>query len=227
MRIGVIVPNFAWSAEPALELAAAAAAAGVDGAFAFDHLWPMQAPQRPALAPFPLLGAIAARHPRLAVGPLVARVGLVADEVLCSQFAALDAIAPGRVIAAMGTGDRLSAEENRAYGVPFATSDERRASLERCAAALRHLCAEVWIGGGAQATLDLAARQGVTVNLWAATPDEVASQAASTTVSWAGPAPGDHGELSDLATGLAEAGATWAVFGGITDPERLLEVARP
>ena len=187
----------------------------------------MQAPHRPALAPFPLLGAIAARHLHLAVGPLVARVGLVADEVLCSQFAALDAIAPGRVIAAMGTGDRLSADENRAYGIPFAPADERRASLERCAVALRPHLAEVWIGGGAQATLDLAARQGVTVNLWAATPNQVAAQAASTTVSWAGPAPEDLGELGDLADGLAQAGATWAVFGGITDPERLLEAARP
>ncbi len=106
---------------------------GIDGVFCYDHLWPMGQPDRPALAPFPVLGAVAATTARVAVGTLVARIGLVPEGVLESEFEALAAIAPGRVVAALGTGDRLSAEENRAYGIDFAPAGERRDALRRCA----------------------------------------------------------------------------------------------
>ena len=38
-------------------------------------------------------------------------------------------MAPGRLVAGLGTGDSQSAPENHAYGIPFARADERRASL--------------------------------------------------------------------------------------------------
>jgi len=202
-------------------VAASAAASGVDGVFCYDHLWPMGDPTRPALAPFPLLGVIARRHPELVVSPLVARIGLVSDEVLLSQFAALDAIAPGRVLAALGTGDHLSAEENRAYGIEFAPASTRRASLERCAATLLERGTEVWIGGGAAATLKVAADLGCAVNLWGASPADVASQARSTRVTWAGLAPGGDDEIATLLAALELAGAAWAVVGNLIDPVRL------
>jgi alkanesulfonate monooxygenase SsuD/methylene tetrahydromethanopterin reductase-like flavin-dependent oxidoreductase (luciferase family) len=225
VRIGVILPTFAWDASAALEMADRSAAAGIDGVFAYDHLWPMRDRSRPALAPFPVLAAIAGRLPALFVGPLVARIGLVADEVLCSQFAALEAISPGRVIAAVGTGDSLSAEENLAYGIDFAPAAERRAHLAACAQLLSHRGLEVWIGGGAAPTLELAASLGAVVNLWQATPEAVAAQAASTAVSWGGTLPEDDGDARALLRGLDEAGATWAVVGGVEDPLRLLELA--
>ncbi len=59
----------------------------------------------------------------------MARVGLVPNAVLAAQFTALEQLAPGRVIAGLGTGDRLSEEENRAYGIPFAPAVQRRAEL--------------------------------------------------------------------------------------------------
>ncbi len=37
-----------------------ALAAGVDGVFCYDHLWPIGQPDRPALAPFPILATLAA-----------------------------------------------------------------------------------------------------------------------------------------------------------------------
>ena len=82
--------------------AAEAVAAGVDGLFCYDHLWPMGQPERPALAPFPVLGALATRLGRPSrtgdgpfLGTLVARVGLVPNAVLAAQFVALDAAGPG------------------------------------------------------------------------------------------------------------------------------------
>jgi hypothetical protein len=151
----------------------------------------------------------------------VARIGLVPDEVLLSQFAALVAIAPGRVIAAMGTGDRLSAEENLAYGLGFAPAGERRAELRRVAAELLRRGIEVWIGGGAAPTVSIADELGCAVNLWAGDAGAVAAQAASGKVTWAGLAPADDDELARLLAEIEGAGATWAVVGNVGDPSRL------
>ncbi len=225
MKLGLILPSFAMTAEPALELAQRCADHGIDGVFAYDHLWPMNNPARPALAPFPLLGAIAQAHPNLWVGPLVARIGLVDDEVLLSQFRALSTIAPNRVIAAMGTGDKLSAEENLAYGVPFAPAEERRRSLEHCARIAQAEGLEVWIGGGAAPTVALAERLGAALNLWQAEPEKVAAHAAHGPVTWGGTLPDDDTGARALLEGLRDAGATWVAIGGVSAPERLLDLA--
>ncbi len=116
---------------------AAAVAAGVDGVFCYDHLWPIGQPERPALAPFPIL----ARWPPM-LGPTDGPAGdrssgrwwpgsgLVPNAVLVAQFLALEPHwRPGRVIAGLGTGDRLSEAENLAYGIPFAPAAERRADM--------------------------------------------------------------------------------------------------
>jgi alkanesulfonate monooxygenase SsuD/methylene tetrahydromethanopterin reductase-like flavin-dependent oxidoreductase (luciferase family) len=231
VRTGVILPTFRTSADEALAVARQADELGIDGVFCYDHLWPMGQPDRPALAPFPVLGAVATATARVAVGTLVARIGLVPVEVLVSEFDALSAIAPGRVVAALGTGDRLSAEENRAYGIEFAPAAERRDALRRCARALRERGVPVWIGGGAPATTALAAEEGVAVNLWDATFEEVAAQAARTEVTWAGPPPqaDGSGRTPDLAARmgrLAAAGATWMVLGWPAPLEDVAAAAR-
>ena len=225
MKLGVMLPSFSWTAQGALDLAAEAAEVGIDGVFCYDHLWPMGNPARPALAPFPLLGVVAQRHPSLIVSPLVARIGLVADHVLLSQFAALSLLAEGRLLAAMGTGDHLSRHENLAYGIDFAPADARRDELRQVAATLLDRGVEVWIGGGAPATVAIARDLRCTVNLWAASVEEVANQAASTPVSWAGLAPTEDHDLRQLLGDLDEAGATWAVFGEVRDPSRLIRAA--
>src|SRR5271169_153104 len=128
MRIGVTLPSFRADAG-ALDAARRAEAAGLDGVFVFDHLWPLGRPDRPALASFPLLGAVAAVTETVALGPLVARVGLVPDEVLVAELASLSHMAPGRLIAGIGTGDAMSAPENQAYGIAFADAGTRRLAL--------------------------------------------------------------------------------------------------
>jgi alkanesulfonate monooxygenase SsuD/methylene tetrahydromethanopterin reductase-like flavin-dependent oxidoreductase (luciferase family) len=231
MRTGVILPTFRTSADEALAVAARADELGIDGVFCYDHLWPMGQPDRPALAPFPVLAAVAATTSRVAVGTLVARIGLVPDEVLVSEFDALSAIAPGRVVAALGTGDHLSADENRAYGIAFSPPAERRDALRRCVRALRARGVTVWIGGGAPATTALAGEEGVAVNMWGVTPEQVAAQAALTEVTWAGLArqsdgSGGPGDLATHMDRLAAAGATWMVLGWPAPLEELAAAAR-
>jgi len=227
MRVGVILPSFRADADEACSVARQADRLGIDGVFCYDHLWPMGRPDRPALAPFPLLAAVAASSERIAVGTLVARVGLVPDEVLVAEVDALLALAPGRVVIALGTGDRLSAPENDAYGVPFAPTGERRAALRRVVRVLRDGGVPVWVGAGARATVEVAEEERVAVNLWDVAPEQVADQARRSEVTWAGPllqhaeggaaasddAPAGAAAIKVLLPQLAEAGATWAVFG--------------
>ena len=56
IRTGIVLPTFRQTADLALDVAARAEEAGVDGVFCYDHVWPLGQPDRPALAPFPVLG---------------------------------------------------------------------------------------------------------------------------------------------------------------------------
>jgi coenzyme F420-dependent glucose-6-phosphate dehydrogenase len=226
MRVGVILPSFRHGSGEALDTARAAEAVGLDAVFCFDHLWPMGQPERPALAAFPLLGAVAASTERLCVGTLVARVGLVRDEMLLARFATLRAVAPGRVIAGLGTGDSKSFAENAAYGEPAGPAHERRVELARCAEALRDAGVPVWVGAGHRATNDLARELGVPLNLWGASAAAVAANAALGEVTWAGPPlKGDASAITAALRPIAEAGATWAVLGSPTPLDALGEAA--
>jgi alkanesulfonate monooxygenase SsuD/methylene tetrahydromethanopterin reductase-like flavin-dependent oxidoreductase (luciferase family) len=232
-RVGVMVPTFRDSPSDAIALAVEAERLGIDGVFVYDHLWPMGRPDRPALAPFPLLGAIAARTSTLYLGTLVARVGVTPAEVLVSEFMALDHLAPGRVIAALGTGDHLSFNENLAYGLVVGPAADRREMVRMCAAALLDGGLEVWVGGLARPTVAVAEEVGAIPNFWQASFDRVAEQGVRGPVTWSGMADphGDSGQvdksaLTAIVEAFANAGATWTVFGWPVDLAGLAEVAR-
>ncbi|HEY1825276.1 MAG TPA: LLM class flavin-dependent oxidoreductase [Acidimicrobiales bacterium] len=208
MKLGVLLPTFQDSADKALETAHAAHAAGLDGVFAYDHLFPIGSPERPTLAPMPVLALVASRTP-LVVGTLVARVALVGVAQLIEQFRTLGEIAPGRVIAALGTGDKLSKPEHDAYGLDYPSDDERQERLGEVAIALREQM-PVWIGAGARSTNEIAREYGVALNLWGVEPSRVASEARAGEVTWAGQLEGD---VASTLRALEAAGATWAVAG--------------
>ena len=114
MRIGVTLPQFRHDAEPAIDVARRAEAAGLDGVFVFDHLWPIGQRMRPALHSLTLLGALAAETERVVLGTLVARIGLLPDALLVHTLVSLHRMVGGRLVAALGTGDSLNREENEA-----------------------------------------------------------------------------------------------------------------
>jgi alkanesulfonate monooxygenase SsuD/methylene tetrahydromethanopterin reductase-like flavin-dependent oxidoreductase (luciferase family) len=217
MKIGVLLPTFRYGANDALEFAERAARLGLDGLFAYDHLWPMGEPTRPSLAPFPLLALVARRHERVVVAPLVARVALVGTDHLVEEYRTLEAIAPGRVIATLGAGDKLSAAENEAYGLARQSADERRGLMAETATALRDTM-PVWFGGGAAATNELARELGAVVNLWDGEASRVAELARTGEVSWAGPVPDD---LFSTLDAVRDAGASWAVLSPQVDLDLL------
>jgi alkanesulfonate monooxygenase SsuD/methylene tetrahydromethanopterin reductase-like flavin-dependent oxidoreductase (luciferase family) len=225
VRVGVTLPTFRDDAA-ALDAARLAERVGLDGVFVFDHLWPLGAPERPALSAFPVLGAVAAVTTTVSFGPLVARVGLVPDDVLVAELLSLHRMAPGRLIAGLGTGDTMSARENLAFGNEFAPADERRLALRACAARLLAEGVPVWVGGGSLATTDIAAELGAAVNLWEGQPAAVAALGTRSEVTWGGPVPGDVAQIAEWLSELAGAGATWAVCAWPSSVEDVAEAAR-
>jgi alkanesulfonate monooxygenase SsuD/methylene tetrahydromethanopterin reductase-like flavin-dependent oxidoreductase (luciferase family) len=217
VKLGLLLPTFRDNADDALEVARQAEEAGLDGAFAYDHLWPMGSPERPSLAPFPVLASVGVACPRLSVGPLVARVGLVSTAVLVEQYTTLEELTPGRVIAALGTGDHLSSAENVAYGLTYQSPDERRVLLRDALEALLPIM-ETWCGGGADKTNDLARELGLAINLWDVSIKRVREVLKSGPVTWAGPLGEEPEERLDE---LEEAGVSWVVAGPPFDIVRL------
>lgn len=214
MRIGITLPQFRASAADAVVAARAADAdERIDGVFVFDHLWAIGDPSRPSVALWPLLGAVAGVTERVAVGSLVARVSLMADSLVAHAAAGVSAIAgPGRFIAGLGAGDRLSKPENEAYGIAFPPLDERLAALERTARLVLDRDLPVWIGGRSSQVHDVARRLRVPVNLWEAPIDEVATLTPSLEVTWGGVV-ADHPEGTEaLLRSLRDVGVTWAVL---------------
>lgn len=237
IRTGIVLPTFRDTPDEALAAAAAAAEAGIDGVFCYDHIWPLGQPERPALAPFPILGALAARlAPRGErdgggpfLGTLVARVGLAPHSVLAGQFVALDHLAPGRVIAGLGTGDRMSEQENVAYGIPYPTAAERRADMVKLGRELVDAGITLWIAGGVAGRTEEARAAGAALNLWdaeAAVVAERSTYADGIEVTWAGPPPTAITPLAERVRALHEAGASWVIFGWPVELYDLVAAAR-
>ena len=247
MQLGITLPQFRHDAEAAVAVARNAEAAGLDGVFVFDHLWPIGQRMRPALHSLTLLGALVAETERVALGTLVARVGLVPDAVLVHALVTLHRMAGGRLVAALGTGDSLNREENEAYGIPFAPVAERVAALVSCCRQLRAAGVTTWVGGRSKAVREAAA-EADGWNGWGTDAVTFAAEAAGVPVgrelTWGGQvligrtrAEADaklrtHGPRPGLVTGTVEAlrrhldgvaaaGATWAVCAPLdvgTDP---------
>jgi len=225
LRLGVVLPSFRERADEALAAAAAAEAAGLHGVFAYDHLWPMGQPGRPAISPYPLLGAVAAMTTRVSLGTLVARVGLVAPAVLLSELRSLAALAPGRVIAAVGTGDAKSAAENRAFGLTFAPPEQRRAALAEVVSGLIAAGITVWVGGGAPATDAVARAAGAVLNCWNPPRERLVSALGDGPTSWGGMLPRAPGAAAALLADLAGLGVSWAVVNWPGGTDALLAAA--
>jgi len=212
VKVGVTLPQFRDEADTALEAAREAEALGIDGVFVFDHLWPMGQPGRPALSSGPLLGALAASTSTIHLGTLVARIGLVPDDVLIDVACGIDALSGGRLIAGIGTGDKLSQEENEAYGLPFEPAAARRERLAAVATAVAGFGIPVWVGGGRPETVALARAAGTAVNVWQVGADAVAPLVAQgVEVTWGGPVGDSPAEATATLDAVAAAGASWAV----------------
>ena len=226
MKVGITLPQFRDDADAALEAARRAEALGIDGVFVFDHLWPMGQPGRPAISSGPLLGALAAVTSTIHLGTLVARIGLLPDDVLIDVLCGVDAISGGRMVAGIGTGDGLSRAENEAYGIPFEPAEVRRARLATVATAVPAPASPSGSGGAVPRW-----------SPWPAPPVPPSTSGRSgptgsahwstqgVDVTWGGPV-GDTPEAAATLLGaVATAGASWAVCAWPDSIELVAEAA--
>ena len=226
MKVGITLPQFRDDADTALDAAQRAESLGIDGVFCFDHLWPMGQPGRPALSSGPLLGALAAATSTIALGTLVARIGLLPDDVLIEVLCGMHSMSGGRLIAGIGTGDKLSRAENEAYGIPFEPAEVRRGRLGSVATAVAGAGVPVWLGGARPEMVDLARVTGSAVNVWQVDAAPVVGLVAQgVEVTWGGPVGGTLVEATAMLRSVADAGATWAVCAWPDSIERIAEAA--
>ena len=108
--------------------------------------------------------------------------------VLAAQFLALESLAPGRVIAGLGTGDKLSEEENRAYGIPFPPAAERRAEMVELGRQLVRAGLPVWMAGGVAGRTEEARAAGAALNVWDADA-RARGRAGGGPTAWRSPGP--------------------------------------
>ena len=220
VKLGVLLPTFRNGAADALAFADRAVEAGLDGLFAYDHLWPMGSPTRPSLAPFPVArgrrAAPPGRHrrttrrarrsrghvaPRRAVPDARTRRALARD---------LRARSGRQTFGGRERGlRRTGAQRRRTPGADG--RDRARALRDRDARLVRRRERRDESCGARDV--------GATINLWDAAPERVARD-------------GDvgRGELGRTArrrtsrrrwSAIRDAGATWAVFAPDVDVEAL------
>jgi alkanesulfonate monooxygenase SsuD/methylene tetrahydromethanopterin reductase-like flavin-dependent oxidoreductase (luciferase family) len=170
-KVGITLPQFRDDVGPSLAVAAAAEASGLDGVFAYDHLFrrDRDGNRRPALEMFALMGAVAAATERVAVGALVARATLRPYATLANGFDTLARIlGPERLLVAVGAGDRESREENETFGLEFGSVAERVAALRDAVDEVRDRGYPVWVGGSDPAVREVAAAHADGWNRWGA-----------------------------------------------------------
>jgi alkanesulfonate monooxygenase SsuD/methylene tetrahydromethanopterin reductase-like flavin-dependent oxidoreductase (luciferase family) len=190
VKLGLALPTTSADPRTPLEAAARAAAAGYDGVFSADHLFPPTGRAGPSLECFSVLSAVAATVPGVMVGTLVARVTVRPVGMLAKQASMLDHVSEGRSILGLGTGDEVSRHEHETFGIALPPMRERRELLEETAVACRALfdgkrypggrhvpelagpllppgSPAIWLGGTSEAVVDLAARTADGWNGWA------------------------------------------------------------
>lgn len=249
VRVGLTLPSFVEDPDIPIAVARAAEAAGIDGVFAYDHLWRGDPPRRrPALECFTLLGAVGAETSRVSIGSLVARATLRPPATLAHAFTTLRRIAGSRVIAGIGSGDSQSRAENEAFGLRFGTMAERVAALHDAVRAVRADAHEIWVGGRAAQVREIVAIADGW-NAWGANPGAYAAEvelvrelAPNAVVTWgglvalgaddhaardkangrsasAGTLVGSPASVAQLLQPYVELGARWLVLGPIDSSE--------
>lgn len=178
VRIGLTLPSFREDGEPLVAVARAAEAAGLDGVFAYDHLFRHAADGslRPALEFAATMGALAAETRAITIGSLVARATLRPAAVLANVFDTVRRIAGKRVVAGLGAGDEESRTEMETFGYEFGTESSRVDALVASVQAVAARGIPTWVGGHPDRTA-AAVLEAAGWNRWGVAPERFAREA--------------------------------------------------
>ncbi len=118
-----------------VDVAAHAERTGWDGVWYTDHFHARPGEPRPEC--WITLAALAARVPRVRLGPLVTGNTFRHPPVLAKMAATLDHISGGRLV--LGLGSAWSETEHRQYGIPYYTVPERLRRLDEACTVIKLL----------------------------------------------------------------------------------------
>jgi len=168
VRIGITLPGFVDDPEVVVAAARAAEGAGLDGVFAWDHLFRVGAggTRRPSLSLEAVLGMVAADTSSVALGSFVARATVRHAAVLATVFDTVHRIAPGRLLAGIGSGDSESDSERAMFGLPEDDVTSRLAAIEVALDAVTGRGFPVWVGGRSAPVVAAAAARADAWNGW-------------------------------------------------------------
>jgi alkanesulfonate monooxygenase SsuD/methylene tetrahydromethanopterin reductase-like flavin-dependent oxidoreductase (luciferase family) len=198
LRVGVSLPQFSTDPDAFPDGVARARAAGLDSIWVYDHLWPLSGgKERPVLEAWSALSFLAAATDDIEFGTLVTRSSLRHPALLAKMAATVGAMAPGRAIVAIGSGDLMSKPENDAFGIPYHAGEERIRQLTSTVRAVRDYLHQstvtlhddytalsdlpasprpeppprLWIGGRGEELLRFAGEAADGWNAWGGTPE--------------------------------------------------------
>lgn len=221
VRLGVTLAQFSGDRDELLKGVRRAEAAGLDSIWLFDHLWPLP-PQKkeggapvgaserggpaggrrskdvPVLEAWTTLAHLAAATSRITIGTLVTRSSLRHPLVLAKMAATASAIAPGRIIVGIGSGDLKSRAENESFGLPYWSGRARREQLIATVETVREFFAAATTPSGTVTRADDFAR----IQEFPPSPRAAAPKL------WVG---GNSGWVAELAGRIADGWNGWGV----------------
>lgn len=143
MRIGVMIEGqegLTW--ERWFAIADRVQQLRLEGLWRSDHFFSLMGhPDRPALECWSALTALAQRTQQFSFGPLVSPMTFRHPALLARMAAAVDGLAPGRLVVGVGAG--WNEAEHAAFGITLPSMPERFDRLEEGIAVMRAL----WRGG--------------------------------------------------------------------------------
>ena len=202
LSLGMTLPQFSDDARSLVDGARKAEDLGLDSVWMFDHMWPLSGKKvRPMLECWTAFGYVAAATRAITVGTLVTRSTLRYPALLAKMASTVACLAPERTVIGLGSGDRMSADENRAFGFSYFGGPARVAQLHSTVRLLRvwfegatvdaedefqvvrglpvsprpELPPRIWIGGRSDALIELAGRYADGWNAWGVDRNEVAA----------------------------------------------------
>jgi alkanesulfonate monooxygenase SsuD/methylene tetrahydromethanopterin reductase-like flavin-dependent oxidoreductase (luciferase family) len=188
VTISVTLPQFVDDPSRLIRGAQRAEALGFDGVYLFDHLFPLEGPDRPIVESTVALGSVVAATSRVTVGTLVLRASLRSPERTSAAVLTASRLSGGRVVCGLGAGDSMSRPEFDAYGVRFPGMGERLRSLEATARLVKGQV-PLWIGGTSSTIQRVAAEFADTWNVWNVSAEWLVDRCTRPTaprISWGG-----------------------------------------
>ena len=138
MRLGLDVSQHQLTWPELLERTRLAERSGFDGAWLFDHFFPLYGDRNgPCLEGWTLLAALAAATERIRLGTLVTGITYRPPALLATEAVTIDHVSNGRL--EIGLGAAWNAREHRALGFDFPPTGERLRRLEEAVQVLKLL----------------------------------------------------------------------------------------